>query len=876
MKKYGKILAAMLAVTISAGTTGIYAMANNDTKSDNNTKNKSEKPSLLDNNSTRETSDEPQAKNETVYVMTDANGNKTKTIVSDWLQNNSGESTISDISELTDIENLRFNGGYSADGSDITWSANGGDIYYKGYSSSDLPVDIKISYTLNGKSITPEDLAGKSGKVTVRYDYINNSKKVVTVNGKKTEMYTPFMMATGVLLDGNKFSNVKAENGKIISDGSRIVVVGCALPGLTESLGLSDNDDINIPEYFEFSADVTDFEMKTTITSGTSSMFSQLDLDDISEIDELKGKIDELADASEKLCSGTSELCTGLETLQSSTGGLTNGVDALVNGDRELDSGINTLANGAVQLSEGVKTLDDGAGTLSSGIESAKSGSDTILGGFKTAQDGMSELKTGTANLSEGLKTADEGAKNVNDGAQALSTGSSQLSTGATELDNGVKAVAQGTSQLASSAVQLDNGADTLSTGVDSAKNGADTLSSGISQAGTGAQALAKGISQAGEGVNTLAEGAAAGAEKIESVTSQIGDAADSLDTTITYNQQVITGLEAMQSAYPEDSEEYKKLAVMIGTLKQTVSGQQEISEGLKNGADSVTNDLTALNSGIAQLKTAFNGDGTENNPGLIAGAAALNAAFTGSDSSKGLTQGASELAGGLGELSTGAAALAEGTESLVSGTAALDAGAQKAAQGSGVLAASGAQLAQGASALAEGTQALSTGISSASEGSGKLYIGAQALETGLGKLSEGEGSLNAGLVKLVDGGHTLKSGTGKLNSSTGDLLSGTETLRDGSGTLLNGLFDLQSGTAKLTDGVNKLTEGSKTLDTGMSKFKKQGVDKITAAYNDELTPLLDRLSKLSELSRDYTNFSGAAKGVDTDVKFIYETAAIK
>ena len=868
MKKYGKIAAALLAVMISASSTGMYALANKDKLDTDAPKNAN--PSD-DTRSVRETSDEPQEKAETVYVMTDASGKKTKTIVSDWLKNYSGDDSVTDVSDLTDITRLKLDGGFSADGSDITWSANGGDVYYKGYSSDELPVDIKITYKLNGETISPEELAGKSGRVTVRYDYINNSKKTVTAGGKQIEMYTPFMMATGVLLDGEKFTDIKAVNGKVVSDGDRIVVIGCAFPGLTESLGLADNDDISIPEYFEFTAYVTDFEMKTTITSGTSSIFSDLDLGSIKEIDELEDKLGELTDASEKLCSGTGELASGIATLKNSSGDLVNGVDALVSGDSQLDTGINALAAGTEQLLYGVQTLDDSTQTFVDGVSSAKSGSDELVKGFKAAENGIDSLKGGASSLGSGLSKADEVAKTVNDGAQALVQGASALGSGASDLASGVSAVADGTSTLAASAGELDKGANALVQGTASAKQGADSLSAGIAQAGSGAEAVADGIAQAGAGLDLLAEGTGKDAQALNAMGEQISGAADQLDTTVAYNMQVIEGLKAMQANYEASSSEYQQFAVMIGTLEQTTAGQSQIAAGLKSGAESSVDQISSLTVGVKQLQAAFNGDGTAQNPGLVAGSRAVSDAFD-----NGLIAGSQALAAGVSELNSGAEALATGTGQLVTGTAALDEGAQRAAVGAATLSSSSAQLAGGAQALAQGTQTLSEGITAANIGASQLSYGAAALGDGIAKLSAGENKLNGGLAQLASGGSQLKGGTSTLSSSVWQLNDGAQTLKSGSGELFNGLTTLQSKMPYLVSGVNQLADGSQKFDSGMKDFNRKGIDKIISTYDNDLKPLYDRLGMLSDLSRDYGSFSGSAQGVETEVRFIYETDPIR
>jgi putative membrane protein len=190
-------------------------------------------------------------KEETVYVITDASGKNSSVIVSDWLKNSSGKKTIDDASFLEDITNVAGEESFTknADGT-ITWNADGSDIYYQGTTTKQLPVDMKISYTLDGKAISAEELAGKSGHVVIRFDYTNNTGEEKTINGKTRTVKVPFAMVTGLELNEGKFSNITASNGKVISEGKRAFVVGMAFPGLSESLSLSDNSDLlslNLP-----------------------------------------------------------------------------------------------------------------------------------------------------------------------------------------------------------------------------------------------------------------------------------------------------------------------------------------------------------------------------------------------------------------------------------------------------------------------------------------------------------------------------------------------------------------------------------------------------------------------------------------------------
>lgn len=153
------------------------------------------------------------SKEETVYVTMDANGKKDEVIVSDWLKNAGINGKISDVSDLKDIQNTKGNEKFTQDDSTLTWDAKKNDIYYQGTSDKELPVGMEISYKLDGKEVSAKDLAGKSGKFEMNIKYTNSSKKKVTVDGKETEIYTPFLMATGMILSTDKFQNIKVDNG---------------------------------------------------------------------------------------------------------------------------------------------------------------------------------------------------------------------------------------------------------------------------------------------------------------------------------------------------------------------------------------------------------------------------------------------------------------------------------------------------------------------------------------------------------------------------------------------------------------------------------------------------------------------------------------
>ena len=182
-------------------------------------------------------------KEETVYVNTEADGTIKEITVSEWLKNAKtlSDSTITDISDLSDIKNTKGDEGFTQDGKTLTWETDGRDIHYEGKTEKDLPVTVTFSYELDGRKIKPEDLAGKTGHLKIHVAYENHAVTTKKISGKSVKLYSPFMMLTGMILSTDHFSNVTVDNGKVVEDDSRNIVLGIAMPGLKESLDLSED-----------------------------------------------------------------------------------------------------------------------------------------------------------------------------------------------------------------------------------------------------------------------------------------------------------------------------------------------------------------------------------------------------------------------------------------------------------------------------------------------------------------------------------------------------------------------------------------------------------------------------------------------------------
>ena len=321
--------------------------------------------------------DKDSTKDETVYVLAGADGSVQKIIVSDWIKNALGAASITDSTGLSDIENVKGNESYTISGNAKVWDAQGNDIYYRGNIEKELPVGMTVTYTLDGKKVSADEIAGKTGKVSIRFDYDNRQYEMVKIDGKEEKIYVPFAMLTGMLLDNEHFRNVEVTNGKIINDGDRTAVVGIALPGLQENLGIS-KDKLNIPDYVEITADASDFSFGMTVTFATNELFNNFNTSKLDSDDDLTGYIRELSDGMKQLLDGSSALYGGLTTL--------------LDKSKELVSGINQLADGAKVLKDGAVSVDDGAGQLKAGAAELAGGLNTLKGNNDTLNGGAKQV----------------------------------------------------------------------------------------------------------------------------------------------------------------------------------------------------------------------------------------------------------------------------------------------------------------------------------------------------------------------------------------------------------------------------------------------------------------------------------------------------
>lgn len=795
-------------------------------------------------------------KDESVYLISDANGNVNKTIVVDHLKNKDKKDTLEDASNLSDIENVKGKEKFTQSGDKLTWQAGGKDIYYQGTATEEPPVTQKVTYYLDGKEISPEDLAGKSGKVKIRFDYTNTTSYTETVNGEKQTVSVPFAAITGLVL-GDGFENIEVTNGKAEVSDSSSVVLGYALPGLKDSLGIKDKDldgDVNIPEYMEMTADVKNFSMPAAMTFVVNASdyvstdgIDTSDLDDM--INDLKDASTQLQDGSKTLAEGTDTLADGLSTLQSKLG---------------------TFASGVGTLKSGLKTYTDGVSTLSGGLNTLGNSTGALVSGADKLNDGAGQLASGSATLKDGLKSYTDGANG--------------LAKGASDLDAGIGTLAEKSGTLVDGATKLDDGASQLSASASSINEGIKSLDTGLKTPLTdkekaGYQAAAKDsvdkqFSNPDNEANYENTKAKASGVYYETMTSD--DSVKQAVQLLKNDSDLMNMINATVGATVETAikDSVPNLASKdTATIKKTYNNSPKLQQSVKEvlNLPQTIPDYDALVSAIVDQKLNDMATkvmaGVANNSKDKVGEAVADAAKTGAENA---AQSAviTGIESAKSNVSSQINAKQENGYSLVTGADALS---------------------TVASSLANGTKSLVNSIPTLTGGIKQLKDGSSQLNAGAAKLTSNNDTLNAGATALNAGASQLSAGTQSLMNSVPTLTSGIKQLVDGSNTLVANNAQLNSGASQLADGTNQivsgvdqlttgsktLSEGAHTLADGMVQFNEEGINKILDAYNDDLKPFTDKLQAVIDAGEEYQTYSAIADGQTGSVKFIYKLASI-
>ena len=551
------------------------------------------------------------SKSETVYAVMNGDGSIKSTTVSEHLYSASGLANVTDKTTLTDIQNTESDAEFTQNGEELVWNTNDTDVYYKGNTDKALPIDVKVTYALDGQEAALEDIIGKSGHLTVTVNLKNNETGTVNVNGKDRTIVTPLITAVGVILGGDA-SNVTAEHGMIESAAKSSVAAFVTLPGVKDSLsGLLPDEVDSIEDYLQdtvtVEADVEDFTCPqvmvacatSTAALGTDNVF------DLSSINDLTDGINQLNDAMSQLMDGASQLVDGTSQLAGGVLALLDGANTLNNGAAALDDGLGQLTNGLDTLSANNAALNAGAqqvadGVLASANKTLKEGGlideDMTWSNYEAVIDNILTMndKTLAAGRKKMVRTVWEQAPSFKDSQLDLALYLSATKTNH-DLEAALKLMQNFDASMLTGALEMVTNADAKNTAkaelkyqVENSQDMADVraLKTSLSQI----QFFVSSVNQYTAGVQTAADGAHSAKDGSAQLAAGTKTLYDGVNTLNTGAGQLNDGAGQLNDGLNQFNEE--------GISKLTGALDQDQLHGLKTVLDEMTdrlNDYTSF-----------------------------------------------------------------------------------------------------------------------------------------------------------------------------------------------------------------------------------------------------------------------------------------
>ena len=551
------------------------------------------------------------SKSETVYAVMNGDGSIKSTTVSEHLYSASGLANVTDKTTLTDIQNTESDAEFTQNGEELVWNTNDTDVYYKGNTDKALPIDVKVTYALDGQEAALEDIIGKSGHLTVTVNLKNNETDTVNVNGKDRTIVTPLITAVGVILGGDA-ANVTAEHGMIESAAKSSVAAFVTLPGVKDSLSGLLPDEVNsIEDYLQdtvtVEADVEDFTCPqvmvacatSTAALGTDNVF------DLSSINDLTDGINQLNDAMSQLMDGASQLVDGTSQLAGGVLALLDGANTLNNGAAALDDGLGQLTNGLDTLSANNAALNAGAqqvadGVLASANKTLKEGGlideDMTWSNYEAVIDNILTMndKTLAAGRKKMVRTIWEQAPSFKDSQLDLALYLSATKTNH-DLEAALKLMQNFDASMLTGALEMVTNADAKNTAkaelkyqVENSQDMADVraLKTSLSQI----QFFVSSVNQYTAGVQTAADGAHSAKDGSAQLAAGTKTLYDGVNTLNTGAGQLNDGAGQLNDGLNQFNEE--------GISKLTGALDQDQLHGLKTVLDEMTdrlNDYTSF-----------------------------------------------------------------------------------------------------------------------------------------------------------------------------------------------------------------------------------------------------------------------------------------
>ena len=793
-------------------------------------------------------------KDESVYVVLNADGSVSNVTVSDQLHNANGFSNYQDKSDLKDVQNLKSDDPVQSSSDGYKWTTTDTDIYYQGKTTKALPLDTTIEYKLDGKTVDPKDIVGKSGHLSMTFNIKNTQTKQYTIDGKTYTVCQPFYVAAGGMLDQDHFTNVKIDHGTVSTDTSHSIALAVMMPGMKDSIGQFLTGDLSSLNDYLFDtitieADVTDFESPTMMMAAStdlSALKGELKDDGAFDTTDLFDQLDELDAATQKLIDGSKTLYEGADQLKDGANQVNDGVGTLVNGTSTLTDGTSQLAEGASSALAGATALQAGLGQLSSNNAALNSGmsqvADAILATVNKELDANATIKNDSKY--ESLTWENYGTQlgyyaGITDGMRQVAFNqikeqfkeqlkNNNVNVSDDQLDDQLNmllymaAVNQQTDLTSYLASQQGNLA--IAQQVQAVQNDQAVK-----------VATGKDYSSADRFLNLATyEGAVGSVQK--KVAELTKDSGQQISLTSRQAEEVIS-IAVKNKVTDLSNVDYATIAPIVSSVLNKVDGNADAL-----GVDGVT--------WVAPLRAA-----QTDNVVYTAAKAMLTAAPYNK------TEAEVAMLASYGSMYYANSASISEMAEKVSKDATIAQTIQTYLQNS--------KSETGKQAIISYLNGVVSSDATASAAIEEIKNAKQSLDS--------VAFLKESLKQYTDGVSTAYAGSQSLTDGLQKLSSGASQVSDGAAQLSQGAKTLKDGTQTLSDGATQLSDGAKTLYDGLVQYNEEGISKLT--QNSDLDNLQTASKLISDIQNDddaYVNYSGISDGTDGTVKFIYKISTVK
>lgn len=850
-------------------------------------------------------------KDESVYVTLTEDGAVKEQIVSDWLHIDNPEGKIEDKSSLQDIKNIKGNEKPDKNGENLVWNTDKKDIFYQGKTDKNLPLEMSIKYELDGQSVNPKDIVGKSGKLKLKIKYKNTSYKTVNIKGENRKIYTPFTTVTVVNLPIDKFNNVKINSGEMVSDGNNQVVTFIALPGLKESLNINKDVDeaLDLKDELEITADVENFEMGPIMVTATPKIPEVKEFKEAKNFDELFDGLDKLKDASSKLEDGSLKLKDGSLKLRD---GLNlakekvDGVQGKMNNEQDKLALIKSQANVEQErklINHAYFAKDLDTSLLDLGMVFANSDVQKLI--EKSLNDYKALNIKSIMQLPAVKKLmAEQNINNMN----KLMNDADKLS----KIDRNKLKPLMGVLQHSDSLVALANDASKFYNGIDISK--IDPLiklaqnKDAILKLASDANDLGKvfkseqlksimGLAQNKEKVAGLLKST----DELSKIDLQnmkkflqaqnLGAQQFIQATAFLENQEKVKNLQGnIQASESLTKEEKQELMVLIQASTSMRQGMIASSAKM-NGLSSKLNELEVLQQNLKEISPALKA--LPNSMDYVASTIMPKANGLFNQMEK-MAPALQKVQGSMQYIDSLMPQITKLQGEFQKNKPVIE-GAQKALNPETMayikeITPMLASMQKDLDANEENIKNIKILMKSVN-GNGDLKNKLNALEKDLNKarpiVNKFEKSLTKEQMAQIKNSPKL---IGKLKSMQQDLKDSEKILQvikssleqnnvEQARKLINALPSLSEGVGKLANGSNELYNGLDTLSSGMKKFNDEGINKLYSELKDktsDVEKLIDIKDNIVKLSNDYGTFTGVTNNMDAKVKFVMKTDEIK